>query len=525
MTGNHNIPHTWLSTTLEGVAEVHDALREPVNADERATRVGPYPYYGATGQVGCIDDYLMDGEYVLLGEDGAPFLDPSKPKAYLVSGKSWVNNHAHVLRGIHNVCMNRYLLHALNHADYRGFANGTTRLKLTQAAMRRLPIRLAPLREQKRVVDKIEELFSDLDAGVAALERVRANLKRYRASVLKAAVEGRLTEKWRNANPSVEPATKLLERILTERRKKWEEQQLAKFADAGKSLPKNWRDKYEEPAPPDPSNLPELPKGWCWATLDQMSHLTGGVTKGQKRRNDEVVRLIPYLRVANVQRGFLDLAEMKTIEATEDDITELRLLPGDVLFTEGGDRDKLGRGWVWNGELEECIHQNHIFRARLLSVDVAPKYVSWCGNSYGRLWFQKAGRQTVNLASINLTILRRFPVPLPPADEQRFIVAEIETRLSVVEESQRQVAANGLRSSRLRQSILKRAFEGKLVPQDPKDEPASVLLGRIRAGREAAPHRRDARPPRAAQSPEAAARRTGGGGVKAARSRNVLPKR
>ncbi|MBX3380849.1 MAG: restriction endonuclease subunit S, partial [Phycisphaeraceae bacterium] len=142
------------------MAEIRDDLRKPVNAEERARRGGRFPYYGATGQVGWIDDFLMDGEYVLLGEDGAPFLDPSRDKAYMVSGKSWVNNHAHVLRGIEGVCRNRFLLHALNHADYRGYANGTTRLKLTQTAMRRLPIPLPPPREQDRIVAKIEELFS-----------------------------------------------------------------------------------------------------------------------------------------------------------------------------------------------------------------------------------------------------------------------------------------------------------------------------------------------------------------------------
>ena len=140
---------------------------------------------------------MTDGEYILLGEDGAPFLDPAKDKAYRVVGKSWVNNHAHVVHGKDGVLDNRYLLHALIHTDYRQFANGTTRLKLTQVAMRRIPIPVAPIGEQHRIVAKIEELFSNLDAGVAALKRAKANLKRYRAAVLKAAVEGKLTEEWR----------------------------------------------------------------------------------------------------------------------------------------------------------------------------------------------------------------------------------------------------------------------------------------------------------------------------------------
>jgi type I restriction enzyme S subunit len=160
------------------------------------------------------------------------------------------------------------------------------------------------------------------------------------------------------------------------------------------------------------------------------------------------------------------------------------LLVSAVLFTEGGDRDKLGRGWIWNGELTECIHQNHVFRARLYSADVEPKLISWFGNAFGQVWFMEQGKQTTNLASINLTKLSAFPVPLPPLEEQRFIVEEVERRLSVVKEVETEVEANLKRASRLRQAILKRAFEGKLVPQDPSDEPASELLERIRAERE-----------------------------------------
>ena len=133
-----------------------------------------------------------------------------------------------------------------------------------------------PLHEQHRIVAKIEELFSDLDAGVAALKRAKANLKRYRAAVLKAAVEGKLTEEWRAKNPPKEPAAKLLERILKERRKKWEEDQLAAYEANGKQPPKNWRDKYQEPAGPDTANLPALPEGWCWAAVEQLGDVQLG---------------------------------------------------------------------------------------------------------------------------------------------------------------------------------------------------------------------------------------------------------
>ncbi|MBY0374439.1 MAG: restriction endonuclease subunit S [Bryobacteraceae bacterium] len=178
---------------------------------------------------------------------------------------------------------------------------------------------------------------------------------------------------------------------------------------------------------------PALPRGWCWATLGEIADLKGGLTKGKKRKEGERLRSIPYLRVANVQRGYLDLDEMKLIEATEAEIEELRLRAGDILFNEGGDRDKLGRGWVWQDTLPECIHQNHVFRARLHDPAIEPRFVSWYANSEGAAYFNDQGKQTTNLASINLTRLSEFPVPLAPAPEQRRIVAEMEKQLTRID--------------------------------------------------------------------------------------------
>ena len=210
------------------------------------------------------------------------------------------------------------------------------------------------------------------------------------------------------------------------------------------------------------------------------------MTKGRRYRASESLKSVPYLRVANVQRGYLDLTEMKLIEVSQGVADQLALVPGDILFTEGGDRDKLGRGWIWKGEIDGCIHQNHVFRARLLLNDIPPEFVSWWGNSFGQTFFNQSGKQTTNLASINLSVLSSFPIPLAPLAEQNRIVAEVERRLSVIQQTEVLVEANLTRAERLRQSILKQAFSGKLVPQDPNDEPASVLLERIRAEREAA---------------------------------------
>ena len=385
---------------------------------------------------------------------------------------------------------------------FRRFANeilrdcskdGVTVQSIEFSRLLEFAIPVAPTNEQHRVVEVADTLLSKTDAALAALERVRANLKRYRASVLKAAVEGRLVpteaELARREGRDFEPASVLLVRILAERRRRWEEFELARLKGAGKPHKNDeWKSRYKEPVALDTRTLPQLPDGWCWAPLDALASVAGGVTKGQRRKPTDELRQVPYLRVANVQRGYLDLSVIKEIEATENEIKELHLKSGDVLFNEGGDRDKLGRGWVWNGEIPECIHQNHVFRARMYTQDLLPRFLSWYGNSSAQLFFLQEGKQTTNLASLNSTNLKKLPVPLPPLAEQKRIAAEIELSLSVADATVKTTDAAIARCNRLRQSILKWAFEGKLVDQDPNDEPASALLERIRTDRATAPH-------------------------------------
>ena len=151
---------------------------------------------------------------------------------------------------------------------------------------------------------------------------------------------------------------------------------------------------------------------------------------------------------------------MKEIMATEEEIEELALRPRDILFNEGGDRAKLGRGWIWSGELPECIHQNHVFRARLYGTGISPRLVSWYANTFGQKFFFDEGKHTTNLASISMSKLRLLPLPVPPSEEQGRIVEEVERRLSGVEELEATVAANLQRAAGLRQAILRKAFAG-----------------------------------------------------------------
>lgn len=354
--------------------------------------------------------------------------------------------------------------------ELAGKGTGTTFSAITGNILRNHLIPVPPLNEQRRIVEKIETLFARLDQGEAALRHTQTLLARYRQSVLKAAVTGELTRDWRAANAHrLEHGSDLRARILQTRRETWQ-----------------GRGKYKEPAAPDTTGLPELPDGWVWASLAQLTRIKGGVTVDKKREAADPIT-VPYLRVANVQNGYLDLAQVKEITLDREKIEQCLLEPGDILLNEGGDRDKLGRGWVWSGEIDPCIHQNHVFRARPVLPEMSSKFVSYYANAFGQPFFMNKGKQSVNLASISLTAISGLPVPLPPIVEQQEIVAALEARLNdlaaVVDTAETELA----RSAALRQSILKDAFAGKLVPQDPADEPAAELLARIRASRAAAP--------------------------------------
>ena len=190
------IPQGWEIKTLGEVCEILDNMRKPINADERGQRLkkaeNRYPYYGATGQVGYIDDYLCDFEAILLGEDGAPFLEFMKNKAYIVSGKYWVNNHAHILKTKENIANNKFICHFLNILDYTPYVSGTTRLKLNQSSMKQIKIPLPPLETQNQIVQILESKFAHLEKLAQFVNASLENLQRLKSSLLNQAFKGEL---------------------------------------------------------------------------------------------------------------------------------------------------------------------------------------------------------------------------------------------------------------------------------------------------------------------------------------------
>ena len=361
---------------------------------------------------------------------------------------------------------------------------GTTFKAVSGKIVREFSFPIPPQAEQARIADAVDELFSNLNAGVAALKRARDSLKLYRASVLKAAVEGSLTAEWREQHPDVEPADELLKHILVERRRRWEQDQLRKFEEKGKTPPKNWKVKYKEPVAPDTTSLPPLPEGWCWATFDQIGDTQGGLQKSPSRTPKR--KHYPYLGVANVHRGSLDLSNLRRFELMPDELNKLRLAPGDVLIVEGnGSRTEIGRCALWLGEVEDCVHQNHIIRVRP-SEGLIPGYMDIFLNSpTGQIAIQNVASSTSGLYTLSISKIKQLPLALPPTTEQETIVASVQAQLSAIDQLEADIDAKLQSAQALRQSILKHAFTGKLVPQDPDDEPASELLKRIAAERKA----------------------------------------
>ena len=474
------LPAGWMCLTLEDVAEIHDNLREPVNSSERAKRLGTYPYYGATGQVGWIDDFRQDGEYVLLGEDGAPFFEPTKEKAYLVSGKCWVNNHAHVLKGREGLCSNRYLLYALNQTNYRGYANGTTRLKLTQSAMRQLPINLAPLPEQHRIVAKIEELFSELDKGIENLKTAQAQLKVYRQALLKHAFEGKLTAQWREQNrDQLETAAALLKRIQQERAQRYQ-QQLADWQANGGNKPK--APKLLPPLTAEElAELPELPEGWGWCKLgDFIESIDAGKSfKCDERepRADE----IGVAKVSAVTWGEYDESESKTCTDTSKENEAYLIRVGDFILSRANTIDLVGACVIARKVTKKIMLSDKTLRIRFDGFS-QEYFLQYLGSRIGRkqIMLLSTGNQE-SMRNIGQERIRSITIPICSAIEADAVIEILAAKLSEVDQLELTLTTSLQQAEALRQSILKRAFSGQLVPQDPHDEPASALLARIKA--------------------------------------------
>ena len=357
---------------------------------------------------------------------------------------------------------------------------GSTFAAISGQFVREISCPVAPAAEQTRIVAKLEELLSDLDAGVAELKAAQKKLKQYRQSLLKAAVEGALTAEWRAKNPPAETGAQLLQRILTERRTRWEAKQLAKFAEQGKTPPKDWQKKYPEPVQPDTTDLPELPDGWVWASIDQ---LTVEQKYGSSSKTNEDPTGVPVLRMGNIQDGDLDFSNLKYLPVDHDEFPSLHLQDGDLLFNRTNSPELVGKTAVYRSQISPCSFASYLISVRFSGGYMPELASAFINSAHGKRWIKSVVVQQVGQANVNGSKLSALAVPVPPFKEQQEIISALHAQTNEITDQLKSVDISLKQSNAQRQNILRAAFAGQLVPQDLNDEPASVLLERIRAER------------------------------------------
>lgn len=383
----------WEYVPFEQVVEICDSLRKPINSKERSNRISGkaqselFLYYGATGQVGFIDEYITDGEYVLLGEDGAPFLNAFAQKAYIISGKTWVNNHAHVLKSKSN---NKFLCYYLNSFNYKGFVSGTTRLKLTQAQMKRIKVPNPSLSEQERIVTRIEELFSELDKAVETLKTTKQQLAVYRQAVLKDA-----------------------------------------FADIS-----------------------------SFKLIREMSSVVTSGSRGwAKYYSNQGAK---FIRIGNLTRKVIeiDLSDVQYVDLPEGiEGKRTRLEKNDVLVSITADLGSIG---LVPDNIGEAYVNQHIAMIRFENPEQG-KFMAWYLRSdLGQKDLLK-NKRGAGKAGLGLDDIRDSKVPYVSDDVAQDILRKIENRLSVCDSIERTVDVTLAQAESMRQSILKEAFEGRLL--------------------------------------------------------------
>lgn len=332
--------------------DILDAHRIPIKAADR--KKGPYPYYGANGVQDHVDDYIFDDDLVLLAEDGGNFGSKVRPIAYRVSGKCWVNNHAHVLKPKSGLDVD-YLCYSLMFYDVTRIINGATRAKLTQSAMSQMRIPYVDLTHQKAIVNTLNKI-----------QKIIENRKKEKG-LLDKSIKARFVEM---------------------------------FEDTGQLFAKY--------------------------NLGEIADIVSGITKGRKTKDTDLQE-VPYMAVSNVKDGYIDWTKVKTIMASSNEITQYRLKPGDILMTEGGDPDKLGRGSIIINPPENCIHQNHIFRVRFSNGKVLPRYFAgYLQSPLVKKYFLRAAKQTTGIASINMKQLKNLPIVVPPVATQEAYISFVE---------------------------------------------------------------------------------------------------
>lgn len=396
--------------------------------------------------------------------------------AYIWDGDdAWLNQHIFKVEPKEQIDK-LYLFHALTNVvdSLYAKAHGSGMVHVTKKKFEETLIPLPPLAEQRRIVAQLDAVMQKLEASQERLDKLPDLLKRFRQAVLAAAVSGKLTEAWRAEQPQGETGTDLLDRIRAERRAQWEKKQQAKLSGKQLSLNDSWKSKYEEPAAPDTSELPELPEGWVWTTMPMVGELNRGKSK-HRPRNDEALYGGPY---PFIQTGDVSRAN-RIIDSYKQTYSELGL-----------EQSKL---WA-KGTLCITIAAN-IADTAILGFDACfpDSIVGFLANpdrieiDFVEFFLSTAKANIEHYApataqkNINLDILSQVAMPLPSHIEQQEIVRQVNHYFELADQLEARFEQAAALVEQLPQALLAKAFSGQLVPQDPNDEPASALLDLLQA--------------------------------------------
>jgi type I restriction enzyme S subunit len=492
------LPQGWSWAKLGEIAEINPSTR--VGIEDEAAPVNFVPMRAVAPEGGGLTDpevrplrevrkgytTFLSGDVIMAKitpcmENGKTTVVPIFPESICFGSTEF-----HVLRpepGIAASWIAHFLLrHDFRQAAQRQMTGGVGQMRVPASFLEAEAVPVPPTAEQERILDTLEELLSDLDAGLAALQRAKAKLKLYRASVLKAAASGDLTADWRAVHPEAEPASALLDRILGERRQLWEAKQLEKFVTSGKPAQTNWKAKYQEPVAPSVSKLPTLPVGWCWATLDQLSEFITSGSRGWKEFYSDTGPL--FIRSQDIRTDTVDLSRIACVNppvGSEGKRTAVKKM--DLLVTI------TGANVTKAALLKESIGEAYVSQHVGLIHFVLPTIANWVHQyittpSGGRARLLEAA-YGAGKPGLNLDNLKTLAIPLPPEEEQDRIVGLVNDQLNVITEASKESVTKMTTAGLLRQAILIAAFAGNLVSHDPQDESGPVLLQRVAAHRAA----------------------------------------
>ena len=487
------LPNEWRVIGFGDFALNANGARKPVSLAVRAKIKGDYPYYGATGQIDSLDDFTHEGEHVLIGEDGANLLTKSKDLAFLVKGQFWVNNHAHAIKCVAGV-PSEYLQGYINSLNLAPYVTGSAQPKLTKTNLESIRVPVPPLAEQKQIATKLDELLAQVDTLKTRLDTIPTILKRFRQSVLAAAVRGKLTEEWRQDNPSNKTVKKIKDEIREYRHKIWMDAQLEKQKTKGK-IPKNdkWKEKYSEPTIISDCDQDVLPEGWVYEPLDGLVYIAARIGWKGLKASEYTQKGPLFLSVHSLNYGqYTNLDKAFHIpEERYNESPEIKLANNDILLCKDG--AGIGKIAIVKGLDEPASINSSLLLVR------AGKYFE---TEY--LYYFLAGPVMQKLVQERMTgtavphlfqrDVKEFVLEVPPINEQVEIVRRVEKFNSFADQIEQRVKDAQKRVNNLTQSILAKAFRGELTADWREQNPdlisgnnsAEALLEKIKEEKDVA---------------------------------------